>query len=135
MPVPRGARDLQHCADIVLDEESLPFASESLDALIWILGLEQLNDVPGTLIQIRRALRGNALAIGAMAVVATADLTLEDVLAALGRLARLRLIGQRQHILSDIIELLRLEHRAERWHETFAALHQRLVDLCHVAAP
>ena len=51
--------------DLVLDEESLPFASESLDALIWILGLEQLNDVPGTLIQIRRALRPDGLFLGA----------------------------------------------------------------------
>ena len=37
--------------DVVIDEEALPFAPQSLDCVIWILGLDQLNDLPGTLIQ------------------------------------------------------------------------------------
>jgi len=51
--------------DLVIDEETLPFAPGSLDCLIWILGLEQLNDIPGTLIQIRRALRPDGVFLAA----------------------------------------------------------------------
>lgn len=52
-------------ADIVIDEEALPFAPQSLDCVIWILGLEQLNDLPGTLVQIRRALRPDGVFLAA----------------------------------------------------------------------
>jgi SAM-dependent methyltransferase len=51
--------------DIVIDEEMLPFAPQSLDCIIWVLGLEQLNDLPGTLIQIRRALRPDGVFLAA----------------------------------------------------------------------
>ena len=51
--------------DVVIDEEALPFAPHSLDCVIWVLGLEQFNDLPGTLIQIRRALRPDGLFLAA----------------------------------------------------------------------
>jgi len=51
--------------DVVLDEEQLPFAPESLDAVVWLLGLEQINDLPGALIQIRRALRPDGVFLAA----------------------------------------------------------------------
>jgi SAM-dependent methyltransferase len=47
--------------DIVLDEEALPFAPASLDAVISGPGLEFVNDLPGTLAQISRALRPDGL--------------------------------------------------------------------------
>lgn len=51
--------------DLVIDEEALPFAPQSLDCVVWVLGLEQLNDIPGTLIQIRRTLRPDGLFLAA----------------------------------------------------------------------
>jgi SAM-dependent methyltransferase len=51
--------------EVVIDEEALPFASQSLDCVIWILGLEQLNDLPGTLVQVRRALRPDGVFLAA----------------------------------------------------------------------
>jgi len=47
--------------DIVLDEEALPFAPASLDAVIAGPGLEFLNDLPGTLAQVGRALKPDGL--------------------------------------------------------------------------
>ncbi|MBL8905246.1 MAG: methyltransferase domain-containing protein [Rhizobiales bacterium] len=52
-------------AELVIDEEALPFAPQSLDCIIWIMGLEQLNDIPGALIQIRRALRPDGVFLAA----------------------------------------------------------------------
>ncbi|MFO0994659.1 MAG: methyltransferase domain-containing protein [Hyphomicrobiales bacterium] len=52
-------------ADLIIDEEALPFAPQSLDCVVWILGLEQLNDLPGTLIQVRRALRPDGVFLAA----------------------------------------------------------------------
>jgi SAM-dependent methyltransferase len=43
--------------DLTFDDELLPFAPQSLEAFISILGLESANDVPGILAQIRQALR------------------------------------------------------------------------------
>ena len=51
--------------EVVIDEEALPFAPQSLDCIIWILGLEQLNDLPGTLVQVRRALRPDGVFLAA----------------------------------------------------------------------
>jgi SAM-dependent methyltransferase len=47
--------------DLVFDEEALPFAPASLDAVIAVLGLESVNDLPGALVQIRRALKPDGL--------------------------------------------------------------------------
>jgi SAM-dependent methyltransferase len=43
--------------DLIFDDELLPFAPQSLEAFISVLGLESANDVPGILAQIRHALR------------------------------------------------------------------------------
>ena len=43
------------------DEERLPFADESLDLVVSTLALHWTNDLPGSLIQIRRALRPDGL--------------------------------------------------------------------------
>jgi SAM-dependent methyltransferase len=51
---------------IVLDEEALPFADDSLDLIVAPLNLHSVNDLPGVLVQIRRALKGDGLFIGSM---------------------------------------------------------------------
>ncbi|MDP4822677.1 MAG: class I SAM-dependent methyltransferase [Aestuariivirgaceae bacterium] len=58
------AEIVAHGNALVIDPESLPFAPESLDAVIWAGGLESVNDLPGTLIQIRRALKADGLFLG-----------------------------------------------------------------------
>jgi SAM-dependent methyltransferase len=48
------------------DEERLPFAPESLDLVVSTLALHWTNDLPGALIQIRRALKPDGLFVGAI---------------------------------------------------------------------
>ena len=48
---------------VAADEEALPFADGSLDLVVSALALQFVNDLPGTLIQIRRALGRGAAAI------------------------------------------------------------------------
>lgn len=51
---------------IVGDEEFLPFAPGSLDLVASCLSLHWVNDLPGALIQVRRALRPDGLFLAAM---------------------------------------------------------------------
>jgi SAM-dependent methyltransferase len=51
---------------VVSDEEALPFADASLDLVVSALSLQFVNDLPGTLIQIRRALRPDGLFMAAI---------------------------------------------------------------------
>jgi SAM-dependent methyltransferase len=51
---------------VAADEEALPFADGSLDLLVSALALHFVNDLPGTLVQIRRALRPDGLFVAAM---------------------------------------------------------------------
>lgn len=53
-------------ARVVVDEERLPFAPESLDLVVSTLTLHWTNDLPGTMIQIRRALKPDGLFIGSI---------------------------------------------------------------------
>jgi SAM-dependent methyltransferase len=46
---------------VAADEEALPFAPESLDLVVSGLALHWVNDLPGTLAQVRRALRPDGL--------------------------------------------------------------------------
>lgn len=50
---------------LVVDEERLPFAPESLDLVVSTLALHWTNDLVGALVQIRRALKPDGLFIGA----------------------------------------------------------------------
>lgn len=45
----------------LVDEENLPFAAASFDLAVSALALQFVNDLPGTLLQIRRALRPDGL--------------------------------------------------------------------------
>ncbi len=48
------------------DEERLPFAGERFDLAVSLLALHTVNDLPGSLIQIRRALKPDGLFVGAL---------------------------------------------------------------------
>jgi len=51
---------------VAADEETLPFADGSLDLVVSALALHWVNDLPGALIQIRRALKPDGLLLAAM---------------------------------------------------------------------
>jgi SAM-dependent methyltransferase len=51
---------------ILGDEEHLPFAGGRFDLVVSLLALQTVNDLPGTLVQIRRALRPDGLFVGAL---------------------------------------------------------------------
>lgn len=51
---------------VVLDEERLPFQAGSLDLVVSVLALHWINDLPGALTQIRRALKPDGLFLGAL---------------------------------------------------------------------
>ena len=51
---------------VAADEEALPFADGSLDLVVSALSLQFVNDLPGTLIQIRRALKADGLLLAAL---------------------------------------------------------------------
>lgn len=51
---------------IAADEEALPFKSGTFDLIVSLLGLHWINDLPGTLLQIRSALKPDGLFLGAM---------------------------------------------------------------------
>lgn len=52
-------------ADVTGDEEFLPFAPSSFDLVVSCFGLHTVNDVPGALAQIKRALKPDGLFIAA----------------------------------------------------------------------
>jgi SAM-dependent methyltransferase len=65
--VDRGARDDSTSAlAVVCDEEALPFRDASLDLITSGLSLQFVNDLPGTLVQIRRALKPDGLFLAAL---------------------------------------------------------------------
>ena len=57
---PKSVTQAIHAGDAI-DAEYLPFAENSLDAVISLLDLQWANDLPGVLAQIRRALKPDGL--------------------------------------------------------------------------
>lgn len=51
---------------VVADEDALPFSDHSLDLVVSGLSLQLVNDLPGALIQIRRALKPDGLLLAAL---------------------------------------------------------------------
>src|SRR5262245_14140631 len=51
---------------VAADEEALPFRDGALDLVVSALALQFVNDLPGTLIQVRRALRPDGLLLAAL---------------------------------------------------------------------
>ncbi len=64
--VRRVAPTADAASDTVADLEALPLASESLDLAVSALALQSVNDLPGTLVQIRRALKPDGLFLAAL---------------------------------------------------------------------
>jgi len=66
--VDHAPRLLERCEGlrVVADEEALPFAAASLDLVVSGLSLQLVNDLPGALVQIRRALKPDGLLLAAM---------------------------------------------------------------------
>ncbi len=62
---PAMARELGGAA-LAADEEALPFADGAFDLIVSGLSLHWVNDLPGALVQIRRALRPDGLFLGAL---------------------------------------------------------------------
>jgi SAM-dependent methyltransferase len=59
-PTPAGA------LAVIADEEALPFSDGTLDLVVSALALQFVNDLPGALVQIRRALRPDGLLLAAL---------------------------------------------------------------------
>jgi SAM-dependent methyltransferase len=55
-----------HGPKVVADEEALPFADASLDLVVSLLALQSVNDLPGTLVQVRRALKPDGYFVAAL---------------------------------------------------------------------
>ena len=51
---------------VAADQEALPFRDASLDLVVSALALQFVNDLPGTLVQIRRALKADGLFLAAL---------------------------------------------------------------------
>jgi SAM-dependent methyltransferase len=51
---------------VIADEEALPFGDATFDLVISALALHVVNDLPGTLVQIRRALKPDGLFLAAL---------------------------------------------------------------------
>jgi SAM-dependent methyltransferase len=51
---------------VVADEEALPFAEASFDVVTSVLSLHAVNDLPGTLVQIRRVLKPDGVFLGVL---------------------------------------------------------------------
>jgi SAM-dependent methyltransferase len=51
---------------VAADEEALPFREGSLDLVVSALALQLVNDLPGTLVQVRRALKPDGLFVAAL---------------------------------------------------------------------
>ncbi|KAH8555674.1 S-adenosyl-L-methionine-dependent methyltransferase [Umbelopsis sp. PMI_123] len=62
-------KDVKYDVDVermVVDEELLPFEENSLEAVVSSLSMHWINDLPGALIQIRKALKPDGVFVGAM---------------------------------------------------------------------
>ena len=53
-------------ADVLIDPEHLPFAEQSFELVVSILALHWINDLPGAMVQIRRALKPDGLFVGSL---------------------------------------------------------------------
>jgi SAM-dependent methyltransferase len=66
-PSGKGASANQGVLALAADEEALPFRDGSLDLVVTALALHFVNDLPGVLVQVRRALKPDGLFIAALA--------------------------------------------------------------------
>jgi len=64
--VPSKANEGAALLELVADDEALPFGDASLDLVVSALALQFVNDLPGALVQIRRALKPDGLFLAAL---------------------------------------------------------------------
>lgn len=77
--------DAGFCTDsetLLAPFETVPFEPQSLDLAVSLMSMQTMNDLPGMLVQIRRALRPDGLFLGAMAGAGTLSELRESLLAA-----------------------------------------------------
>lgn len=67
---------------VVADEECLPFAPGSFDLIVASLSLHWVNDLPGTLLQLRRALAPDGLMLASLPALGTLDTLRQALMAA-----------------------------------------------------
>nr|CAG4642644.1 EOG090X09JT [Evadne anonyx] len=58
--------DVTNCRKMVVDEEHLPFADESVDLVLSSLSLHWVNQLPSTFVQIMKCLKKDGVFIGAL---------------------------------------------------------------------
>ena len=63
---PAFAAQQSGAARLVMDEEQLPFGDNSLNLIVSTLALHTVNDLPGALVQMQRALTPDGLFIGSL---------------------------------------------------------------------
>ncbi|MER8828444.1 methyltransferase domain-containing protein [Mesorhizobium sp. M0938] len=80
--VEADAAFLDDAEGLVAPLETVPFEPESLDLAVSLLSLQAMNDIPGMLVQIRRALKPDGLFLGAFAGAGTLSELRESLLAA-----------------------------------------------------
>jgi SAM-dependent methyltransferase len=95
---------------VCADPEALPFADGAFDLVISVLNLHWVNDLPGALIQIRRALRPDGLFIGALFGASTLQELRESLLA--GDVAITGGAGPRISPFADALDMAGLLQRA-----------------------
>ncbi|HWY15132.1 MAG TPA: methyltransferase domain-containing protein [Rhizomicrobium sp.] len=61
-----GLSPADEAVSLVADEEALPFAGRSFDLVVSVLSLHAVNDLPGALLQIRRALKPDGLFLASL---------------------------------------------------------------------
>jgi SAM-dependent methyltransferase len=64
--IPDASATAGATAFVVADEEALPFGDATLDLVVSALALQFVNDLPGVLVQIRRALKPDGLLLAAL---------------------------------------------------------------------
>ena len=80
-------RDLLGGPGEIAEGDRLPLEPASLDLAVSLLSMQEMNDIPGFLIQVRRALKPDGLFIGAMAGAGTLTELRDALLAAETQLA------------------------------------------------
>jgi SAM-dependent methyltransferase len=120
---------------IALDEEALAFRDASLDLVVSALALQYVNDLPGTLIQIRRALKPDGLFLAALAGGATltelreafaaAEAEIEDgVSPRVAPFAELRELGALLQRAGFALPVTDVDRLTVRYASPFALMHE-----------
>jgi SAM-dependent methyltransferase len=95
---------------LVADEEALPFAPASINLCVSILSLHHVNDLPGTLVQVRHILQPDGLFIGCL----LSGRTLQELRVALAMAEAEIIGGSSPHVapFADLRDLGSLLQRA-----------------------